>query len=178
MKRITILIFIVLAGAALLLSGCYGASHLKTSYLGTPGSISGTFDVVYYGARYKDDPSSVVVLDRAGDDYRILPRAPESYYRVEEGLGASEAAGKSEKFLKQHTYYNGLLYRSIYSLEGNIIGYEIRIDYELLTYPYRTPEVNYFIAEDGVVKFIVLEQSMNNSFRDIHQNSRFLRPQN
>jgi hypothetical protein len=153
---------ILAVAAVLMFSGCYGASHLKTSYLADTASIRGKFNVVYYGGRYLDDPGNLVVLDIADDKYTFVPYAVKGSYRTDEGVSVDEAMRKALEFLKHNKYYNGVRYRTIYSPDGTLIGYEMAPRYESFTYVMREPvSVNYYMEGEDTVRFIVHEHLQN-----------------
>jgi len=166
---------LMVLAAALFLMGCYGPSHLKTTYLDDASDVQGTFDVVYYGARFSDDPDSLVVLDVAGDSYKIVPLALEQSYKIETGLPAGEAISKAIAFLKQNKYYDGVKFRAIHAFGGKIIGYEMMPEYEMTTYISPNPiSVNYFMKDGDTVQFVVQElYRTDDNFRTSGVEERF-----
>lgn len=143
---------IVLLTAATLLVSCVTGRQLKTEYIKAPVEITGTFNLILYGAHHADDIETVAILDAEGDGYEIVPFAPEDYYTVDKGLPADEAINKAKRFVSFHQHFWTYDIRRIFDEKGGIIGYEIR---PLYTYLGDALSINYYTEDGKRVKVVI-----------------------
>lgn len=147
--RKIVLIFISFAA---LLSACATGKTLHTE----PARVDegASYDVIYYGGRYKDDLETIAILDKAGDPYTIEPYAPNFNYRIEKnvpGKAAYEAALRWDAGF--NPAFNGTVVRSILGPDGSVIGYEIRPIYQAFTYGLSDVLITtYYEQKDGIIR--------------------------
>lgn len=159
--------------ALLVLASCTPGTRLSTQSAQETG-VPGTYDVILYGCNYLNDPESVVILDRVGDQYEFEPYAPDFNYRVRKGLTADEAFAAAEKFLDCSTGFRGTRMERIVTPGNDTIGYEIRPLYHSFVYGLdNILLVNYWLRDGKVVIIIQLDASVERQLRESGAPKRF-----
>lgn len=110
----------------------YGGERIKTE---TVNDIERekAYSLILYGARHGNDLETVAILDIEGDDYTIVPYAPDFDYEVLSGLDSPEAIKRAGGFISWHPLYHKSELKRI-TLSGKVIGYELRPLYYPLSY--------------------------------------------
>lgn len=154
MKRSLLgLILIFIAGSFV---SCAGGQRLRTVAFDQDDRITGQFRVVFIGANHSNDIATMVVLDRAGDSYDIVPYMPDSDYYVMENLEGSDAVALALKHIRSVRSYGAVQYRRIEDQNGLIIGYELRASYRnYLRGLSRPVDVDYWLTEKGHVRVLL-----------------------
>lgn len=112
------------------------------------------YDVIYYGGRYQDDLETIAILDKAGDPYTIVPRAPKFNYRVEKNVPGKIAAEAATRWVASfNPAFAGTMVSSISGPDGSIIGYEVRPLYQPFTYGLTDVFItSYHEEKKGIIK--------------------------
>jgi hypothetical protein len=140
------------------LAGCGLRPGLNTGPAAT-GEISGTYNVIYFGANFAADYETVAILDVAGDSYEIVPYAPEFRYRVKKDVPAKEALAGAEHFAGQITGFHQMRYSKILDPGNKVVGYEVRPLY----YPTNFGlddliDVYYWVKDDKIMVDVTLKR--------------------
>ncbi len=130
--KTTPLLFISLA-CVLVLAACAPRQGLRSDPAASDG-MSGNYSLILFGCRYLDDPETVAIFDREGDQYRFEPFSPEFNYRIEKNLSGDTALEKARHFINCHTAVHGERLSRISDGKGVVPGYELRPLYFPLTY--------------------------------------------
>jgi len=130
-----------------------------------PSDISGVFTLVLYGANYSDDLETVAILDYEGDEYYFEPFAPSFDYKVKKGIQAQEALKEAGQFVSFHNSFWKYQLSTIFSHDGEPIGYEVKPLYRPFVYGISDIlDVYYWLKEDGKVKVVIkLNTSVENT---------------
>jgi len=118
------LAFLYTTFSAMLIS-CAGGKNLK-SETAKNSDIQGNYTLILYGGGHSNDIGTVAILDKEGDQYTIVPFAPEFNYKVKKGMSAKEALDKAEEFVGWHNAFYMSSLRRIIGDRGDTIGYELR----------------------------------------------------
>lgn len=81
---------------------CSGGKRLKATHLEGTEQFSGLFHVILYGRKHHDDLLTVAFLDRADDDYELVPHEPPFEYTVERNIRGNAALEKATHFVSYH----------------------------------------------------------------------------
>lgn len=120
---------------AYMLCSCAAVPVLRTQGA-TPAEVNGTFTVFLYGARYSEDIETVAILDREGDPYTFVIRAPDYDYKVIRGMTGEEALSRATEFVSFHHAVRDTHLGRILDFAGNTIGFEVRPLYLPLEFGY------------------------------------------
>ena len=161
--------FVLLASvllAMLALTSCMTGTRLNTRGA-QDAEITGTYDVIFYGWNYFNDPETIVFLDKAGDPYTFEPYAPEFNYRVKKGLSTTEALAEARNFPHCSSSFRNAQARSIVAPSGDILGYEIRPLYHSFAYGLDDVlSVHYRLRDNTVIVTISLDPSVEKMLRE------------
>jgi hypothetical protein len=161
--------FVLLSSVLLVilaLTGCVTGTRLNTRSA-QDAEVAGTYDVIFYGCNYLNDPETIVFLDRAGDPYTFEPYAPDFVYRIKKGLTASDALAEARNFPHCSSSFRNAEARSIVAPSGDIIGYEIRPLY--YSYAFGRDDilsVGYQLREHKVIITITLDPYVERMLRE------------
>jgi len=95
--------------------------------------LPGTYTMILYGARNSQDVESVVILDKEGDAYTIVPNARDFEYKKKEHVDGAYALEHGEEFINWHPSYSYTSIRKIF-VNGSVVGYEMRPFYDPLRF--------------------------------------------
>ncbi len=124
---------------AVFLSGfSSGSTTITTQRLEDPSEVSGTFTVIFYGKAGYSDPVTAVFLDREGDEFELVPRAPSWAFERKTGVDADDALAMAKAFVKDHRDFHEFGIRKILSPNGNPAGIEVRALYDPTVYGVRS----------------------------------------
>ncbi len=110
----------------LLLGGCASGTLLSSRSLAGLETSPGAYNLILYGGQNARDFRSIVILDRVGDPYTILPFGAAFNYRIIDNLTAAEAMARGERFINDLAEYRTMERREIYAPDKTVIGYELR----------------------------------------------------
>jgi hypothetical protein len=138
------------------------APGIRLNVQGTPDAeVAGIYTVIFYGCNFSEDPETVAFLDREGDPYTLEPYAPDSNYRVGQGVPAKDAFIMADHFLRCNTAFRGTQTRRIVGPGGETVGYEVRPFYDALVYGAGDVlAVDYWLKGDRVVAYIRLNPAV------------------
>jgi hypothetical protein len=138
------------------------APGIRLNVQGTPDAeVAGIYTVIFYGCNFSEDPETVAFLDREGDPYTLEPYAPDSNYRVRQGVPAKDAFIMADHFLRCNTAFRGTQTRRIVGPGGETVGYEVRPFYDALVYGAGDVlAVDYWLKGDRVVAYIRLNPAV------------------
>lgn len=153
--------------ASLALTSCVtGGTRLNTRSA-QDAEITGTYDVIFYGCNYFNDPETIVFLDNAGDPYTFEPYAPDFNYRVKKGLSTTEALAEARNFPHCSSSFRNAQARSIVAPSGDILGYEIRPLYHSFAYGLDDVlSVHYRLRDNTVIVTISLDPYVERMLRE------------
>ncbi len=138
----------------LALSSCTQGVYLKTE---TPGSaeLTGTYTLILYGARYRDDIENLAIFAKDGTRYAFQVYAPRYRYKVEKRVPAKEALETAQEFIRFHRSFWQSQLSKILSPEGETIGYELKPLYYPIDTGYADVLSVYYVVEGNTVTAIV-----------------------
>lgn len=152
--------------AMLVLTSCMTGTRLNTKST-QDAEITGTYDVIFYGCNYFNDPETIVFLDKAGDPYTFEPYAPDFNYRLKKGLTTTEALAEARNFPHCSSSFRNAQARSIVAPSGEILGYEIRPLYHSFAFGLDDVlSVHYRLKDDKVIISIALDPSVEKMLRE------------
>lgn len=121
----------ILPVMVLLLSSCVAGTSLRTAEHTDEAAVSGTYTLILYGARYRDDFETAAFLDIEGDAYTIKPRAAEFEFESVSALSGKDAFLRAREFVSHHDDFFKTGTKRILDEEGATIGYEVKPIYAL-----------------------------------------------
>lgn len=160
----------------LAMGSCVGGTGLRTASLAKDEKISGVFTVILYGNQEYDSLNTIAFLDIEGDEYELVPYAPEFNYKVLENEQDKVAVEKALHFIStQNPDFQNSYIKRILDEGGNTIGYELRPFYRRWVYGRSDVlHVTYRLMEEGKVRVSIrLEPDVERRFmRDSDRLSR------
>lgn len=164
--KTTFVLFASVLLATLALTSCATGTRLNTRSA-PDRAIAGTYDVIFYGCNYLNDPETIVFLDKAGDPYTFEPYAPDFNYRIKKGLPAKEALAAADHFPQCSSSFRNAQTRSIIAPTGDIIGYEIRPLYHTFAFGLDDVlNVYYRLKDNTVIISIALDPQVERILRE------------
>ncbi|NJD57047.1 MAG: hypothetical protein FIA94_11675 [Nitrospirae bacterium] len=152
--------------AILALTSCATGPRLNAQ-AAQGAEIAGTYNVIFYGCNYFNDPETVVFLDKVGDPYTFEPFAPDFVYRIKKGLPASEALAEADNFPNCTSSFRYAQVRRIAAPSGDILGYELRPLYHSFVFGRDDVlNVDYLLKDDKVVIYVTLDPSVEKMLRE------------
>jgi hypothetical protein len=118
-----------------ILNSCAPRNVLRTAYI-DQASVTGTYTLFLYGARYANDLETVAILAIEGTPYTFAINSPDFDYKVIKGISAKEAIIKAKRFVSFHHAFSYDRISAIFGPAGEIIGYEVRPYYRPMDYGY------------------------------------------
>lgn len=156
---------------SLITLSCAGFSPIRTSVT-DESDISGTYTVILFGGNITNDPRTLAVLDREGDDYTFTPFAREDDYLVRTGFPSDKALAESRYFTGRYTYFMTHQLRKILAPDGTLIGYEMRPLYHIQKFGTADIlNVNYRLREKEVLVSVDINRDIEDRIykRDSYQ---------
>lgn len=120
----SIFIFIAIS-MTFFLASCMTSRSLKTEEIRSQ-TISGTFNLILYGARYSGDIENVAILDMVDDKFTFEILAPDFDYKIRKNLNADEAIRIAQSFIASYGAFKYAQISQIKLPDGTIVGYEFR----------------------------------------------------
>ncbi len=147
MKLIKILIFLGLLILPLNLNAEILLNHCNL------GEIKGTLNLIIYSNSFIEDPETFIILDKALDRFKIVPYAPHFKYTTMENLSEKEALKIADEILKTPSVSS--IKCSAISVEGNLIGYELKPIYFLWVFGVFEPVETVYKKEDNSILIFI-----------------------
>jgi hypothetical protein len=138
------------------LTSCSGGTYLKTEHLTDASRIQGTYTLILYRTDLYEKLKTVAFLDVKGDEYSLVPAAPQYDYAIVPNVQAADAVEQSVRFIQSHRDYKSMTMKRIVDANGTIIAFELRPLY--LTVAYGVSDVltvDYLLREDGTVRILI-----------------------
>ncbi len=157
---------LMVLGVFLVLGSCTAGRHLTIGQAG-PAEVKGTFTLILYGCRYRDDIENLAILDREGDRYSFKPYAPAFQYKTLSSIPAEDALKQAEQFVRCSFFFRQSRLRALADPQGNIAGYEVRPLYSPLELGQDDVlDVRYRIDDGTVTVFIQLWPNVERKLSD------------
>lgn len=152
--------------AILALTSCATGTRLDTRSA-QDAEITGTYNVIFYGCNYFNDPETIVFLDKTGDPYIFEPFAPDFVYRIKKGLQATDAVAEASNFPNCTSSFKNAQIRGIVAPSGDILGYELRPLYHSFVFG-RDDVLNvyYRLRDEKVIITITLDPAVEKMLRE------------
>lgn len=164
--KTTFVLFASVLLVTLTLTSCMTGTRLNTRGA-QDAEIAGTYDVIFYGCNYFNDPETIVFLDKAGDPYTFEPYAPDFNYRIKKGMTTTEAIAQARNSPHCSSSFRNAQMRSIVAPSGGILGYEIRPLYHAFAFGLDDVlSVHYRLRDDKVIITISLDPSVERMLRE------------
>lgn len=142
----------------LILGACQAVNTLQTKQLNAlPSSLSGTFNVIKYGARHINDVETFAIIDFATDAYEFKIFSSEYNYSVSKLNGLSQAIEDASKFVAWHVYTQDVQISEIKALDGSVIGYELKPLYDRFMFGLQDVlDISYVQANKEITVYVKL----------------------
>jgi hypothetical protein len=138
------------------------AAHRLLTDAADPADVKGSFSVILLGGNHIDDLETAAFLDSEGDQYTLMPYAPDFQYTVKKGLPAQEALTIAQKFVSFHSSFWKVQLSKIIAPGDDSAGFELRpLYYPLIYGTSNVLDISYWLGKEGNIKVrIMLEPSI------------------